>query len=65
MRFRFQFRNLPGCSRGTPSLRSAMPRLAGLALCVSLGAGALSGCQILLLGGAAVGGTMIATDRRT
>ena len=56
---------MPGCSRGTPSLLSAVPRLAGLALCVSLGAGALSGCQVLLLGGAAVGGTMIATDRRT
>lgn len=61
---------MPGCSRGTPSLRStplftSMPRLAGLALCLSLGVGALSGCQILLLGGAAVGGTMIATDRRT
>jgi osmotically-inducible protein OsmY len=40
-------------------------RLAGIALSVSLGAGALSGCGVLLLGGAAVGGTLIATDRRT
>ena len=56
-----RFRSLPGCSRGTPSLL----RPACLALGVSLGAGALSGCQALLLGGAAVGGTMIATDRRT
>jgi len=56
-----RFRNLPGCRRGTPFLL----RSAGLALGVSLGVGALSGCQALLLGGAAVGGTMIATDRRT
>lgn len=56
-----RFRNSPECSRGTPSLL----RSACLALGVSLGAGALSGCQALLLGGAAVGGTMIATDRRT
>lgn len=57
--------HLPGYSRGAPSLLSAMSRLMCLALCVGLGAGALSGCQVLLLGGAAVGGTMIATDRRT
>lgn len=56
-----RFRSLPECSRGTLSLL----RPACLALGVGLAASALSGCQALLLGGAAVGGTMIATDRRT
>ena len=60
-----RFRNSPECSRGTPSLLPSLLRPACLALGVSLGVGALSGCQALLLGGAAVGGTMIATDRRT
>ncbi len=59
-----RFCNLPGRSRGAPFL-SPVWRLAGIALSVSLGAGALSGCGALLLGGAAVGGTLIATDRRT
>lgn len=60
-----RFCSLPGCSRGAPSLLPSLLRPACLALGVSLGAGVLSGCQALLLGGAAVGGTMIATDRRT
>jgi len=42
-------------------LRGASCWLAG----VCLAAGALSGCAPLLVGGAAVGGTMFATDRRT
>lgn len=32
---------------------------------LALAAGMLAGCQLLLLGGAAVGGTLVATDRRT
>jgi len=42
-------------------LRGASCWLAG----VCLAAGALSACAPLLVGGAAVGGTMVATDRRT
>lgn len=59
-----RFCNLLRRSRGAHFL-SPVWRLAGIALSVSLGAGALSGCEVLLLGGAAVGGTLIATDRRT
>lgn len=38
---------------------------AALAMIVALGAPGLSGCAALLVGGAVVGGTMVATDRRT
>ena len=40
--------------------KSVLVMLGAAALC-----GALSGCAPLLVGGAAVGGTMVATDRRT
>lgn len=40
-------------------------RAAGLLLVATLGAGMLTGCAPLLIGGAMVGGTMIALDRRT
>ena len=40
-------------------------RCAALALLTTLGASTLTGCAALLLGGAVVGGTMVATDRRT
>ncbi len=40
-------------------------RAAGLILAATLGAGMLTGCAPLLIGGAMVGGTMIALDRRT
>ena len=40
-------------------------RCAALALLTLWGASILTGCAALLLGGAVVGGTMVATDRRT
>lgn len=40
-------------------------RSAAWVLCTALAAGALSGCAPLLIGGAMVGGTMMAIDRRT
>lgn len=42
-----------------------LTRCAALALATLWGASALTGCAALLLGGAVVGGTMVATDRRT
>ncbi len=40
-------------------------RIAALALALAGGAAALSGCAPLLIGGAAMGGVLVATDRRT
>lgn len=44
---------------------SPVTRTAALALAGALALGALSGCAPLLIGGAAVGGVLVATDRRT
>ncbi len=46
-------------------MKSAFSRGALLALACLLGVVNLAGCQALLLGGAVVGGTMVATDRRS
>jgi osmotically-inducible protein OsmY len=46
-------------------MKSASSRVAMLALAGLLGAATLPGCAGLLLGGAVVGGTLVATDRRT
>lgn len=44
---------------------AAAARTAAALLAVALTVPLLSGCQVLLLGGAALGGAMVATDRRT
>lgn len=46
-------------------MKTASSRGALLALACLLGVVNLAGCQALLLGGAVVGGTMVATDRRS
>lgn len=46
-------------------MKTASSRGALLALTCLLGVFNLAGCQALLLGGAVVGGTMVATDRRS
>jgi osmotically-inducible protein OsmY len=46
-------------------MKTASSRGAPLALACLLGLVTLAGCQALLLGGAVVGGTMVATDRRS
>ena len=45
--------------------RAPLARALALALAATLSATALSGCAALLIGGAMVGGTMMAIDRRT
>jgi osmotically-inducible protein OsmY len=50
--------------RRTPGATRA-GRCATLAATAALAATLLSGCQVLFLGGAALGGAMVATDRRT
>lgn len=47
------------------SSRSAAPARLALASAALVAASALSGCAAVLLGGAAVGGAMVYTDRRT
>jgi osmotically-inducible protein OsmY len=51
---------------GATGAGTAVGRAAAVALAAALAAPLLlSGCQVLLLGGAALGGAMVATDRRT
>jgi osmotically-inducible protein OsmY len=42
-----------------------MPRMGAVVLAAALGGGALTACVPLMVGGAVLGGTLVATDRRT
>lgn len=49
----------------TPQARRPLPRLLCTALAAAATVAALSGCAPLIIGGAALGGALVATDRRT